>query len=45
MSTEELGARRALQATRTYGSFGDYVRDGLGLSDTDIAALKAKMLS
>ncbi|GAB4584988.1 tyrosine-protein phosphatase [Nocardia sp. IFM 10818] len=33
------------QATQSYGSFDDYVREGLKLTDADIAALKAKMLA
>ncbi|MFF0634642.1 tyrosine-protein phosphatase [Nocardia sp. NPDC004151] len=33
------------QATKSYGSFDGYVRDGLKLTDTDIAALKAKLLA
>ncbi|MFD0361254.1 tyrosine-protein phosphatase [Nocardia sp. GCM10030253] len=33
------------QADRTYGSFYNYVRDGLKLSSADIAALKTKMLA
>jgi protein-tyrosine phosphatase len=33
------------QVNQIYGSFGNYVHRGLGLSDTDIAALKAKMLA
>lgn len=33
------------QANATYGSFDNYVRDGLKLTDADIAALKAKMLA
>ncbi|WP_194814273.1 tyrosine-protein phosphatase [Nocardia sp. XZ_19_385] len=33
------------QVNQSYGSFGNYVRDGLGLSDSDVAALKAKMLA
>ncbi|GAB0107975.1 tyrosine/lipid phosphatase LipA [Nocardia sp. JMUB6875] len=33
------------QANQSYGSFDGYVHNGLGLSDSDIAALKAKMLS
>ncbi|MFE3794518.1 tyrosine-protein phosphatase [Nocardia tengchongensis] len=33
------------QATKSYGSFDAYVRDGLKLTDADIAALKAKMLA
>ncbi|MEU0538390.1 tyrosine-protein phosphatase [Nocardia sp. NPDC005978] len=33
------------QANQSYGSFDNYVRDGLGLTDADVAALKAKMLS
>ncbi|MEU7138748.1 tyrosine-protein phosphatase [Nocardia sp. NPDC046473] len=32
------------QANQTYGSFDNYVRDGLKLTDGDIAALKAKLL-
>ncbi|WP_330256688.1 tyrosine-protein phosphatase [Nocardia sp. NBC_00565] len=33
------------QANQTYGSFDNYVRDGLQLSADDVAALKAKMLA
>ncbi|MVU77503.1 protein-tyrosine-phosphatase [Nocardia sp. ET3-3] len=33
------------QANQTYGSFDAYVHNGLRLTDGDIAALKAKMLS
>ncbi|WP_228002017.1 tyrosine-protein phosphatase [Nocardia australiensis] len=33
------------QADQTYGSFDNYVRDGLKLSATDVAALKAKLLA
>ncbi|WP_067540927.1 tyrosine-protein phosphatase [Nocardia crassostreae] len=33
------------QANQSYGSFDDYVRDGLKLTDADITALKAKLLS
>ncbi|MEV6768699.1 tyrosine-protein phosphatase [Nocardia sp. NPDC051030] len=33
------------QANQTYGSFDNYVRDGLKLSDADVAALKAKLLA
>ncbi|MBB5915308.1 protein-tyrosine phosphatase [Nocardia transvalensis] len=33
------------QVNQTYGSFDTYVHDGLKLTDDDIAALKAKMLS
>ncbi|MEV0104091.1 tyrosine-protein phosphatase, partial [Nocardia sp. NPDC050789] len=33
------------QATKSYGSFDGYVRDGLQLTDADIAALKAKLLA
>lgn len=33
------------QANLSYGSFDNYVRDGLGLSADDVAALKAKLLS
>ncbi|WP_228783741.1 tyrosine-protein phosphatase [Nocardia cyriacigeorgica] len=33
------------QATVTYGSFDNYVRTGLGLTDTEIATLKARMLA
>ncbi|WP_067703996.1 tyrosine-protein phosphatase [Nocardia jejuensis] len=33
------------QANQTYGSFDNYVRDGLKLSPADISALKAKLLS
>lgn len=33
------------QANQTYGSFDNYVRAGLKLSDGDIAALKAKLLA
>ncbi|WP_405165526.1 tyrosine-protein phosphatase [Nocardia sp. NBC_01499] len=33
------------QANQTYGSFDNYVRDGLKFSDADIAALKAKLLA
>ncbi|MTE13754.1 protein-tyrosine-phosphatase [Nocardia sp. CT2-14] len=33
------------QVTKSYGSFDDYVRDGLKLTDADVAALKAKLLS
>ncbi|MFE5285397.1 tyrosine-protein phosphatase [Nocardia sp. NPDC056611] len=33
------------QATKSYGSFDGYVRDGLKLTDADIAALKAKLLA
>ncbi|MET8649186.1 tyrosine-protein phosphatase [Nocardia aurea] len=33
------------QANQTYGSFDSYVRDGLKLTDGDVAALKAKMLA
>ncbi|WP_067707583.1 tyrosine-protein phosphatase [Nocardia yamanashiensis] len=33
------------QVNQTYGSFDNYVRDGLKLTAADIAALKAKMLS
>jgi protein-tyrosine phosphatase len=31
-------------ANQRYGSFDNYVREGLGLTNTDIAALKAKLL-
>lgn len=33
------------QVTKSYGSFDGYVRDGLKLTDADIAALKAKLLA
>ncbi|WP_433203951.1 tyrosine-protein phosphatase [Nocardia sp. CA-107356] len=33
------------QANQTYGSFDNYVRDGLQLSASDVAALQAKMLA
>ncbi|WP_227981064.1 tyrosine-protein phosphatase [Nocardia spumae] len=33
------------QVDQSYGSFDNYVRDGLKLSDNDIAALRAKLLS
>ncbi|MBF6128779.1 tyrosine-protein phosphatase [Nocardia brasiliensis] len=33
------------QANQTYGSFDNYVRDGLGLSAADIAALRAELLA
>ncbi|WP_280259145.1 tyrosine-protein phosphatase [Nocardia wallacei] len=33
------------QVDQSYGGFDDYVRDGLKLTDDDIAALRAKMLS
>lgn len=33
------------QVNRSYGSFDDYVREGLKLTDADITALKAKLLS
>ncbi|MCP2316018.1 protein-tyrosine phosphatase [Nocardia amikacinitolerans] len=33
------------QVNQTYGGFEAYVRDGLGLTDADIAALRAKMLA
>lgn len=33
------------QVNQSYGSFDNYVRDGLKLTDGDIAALKAKLLS
>ncbi|RMI35482.1 tyrosine-protein phosphatase [Nocardia stercoris] len=33
------------QVDRSYGSFDAYVHDGLGLTDADIAALQAKLLS
>lgn len=33
------------QVNQTYGSFDNYVHDGLKLTDADIAALKAKMLA
>jgi protein-tyrosine phosphatase len=33
------------EADHTYGSFDNYVRDGLGLTAADIAALEAKMLA
>ncbi|MRH92895.1 protein-tyrosine-phosphatase [Nocardia sp. SYP-A9097] len=33
------------QASQSYGSFDNYVRDGLKLTDADISALKAKLLS
>ncbi|MFI6043639.1 tyrosine-protein phosphatase [Nocardia sp. NPDC051321] len=33
------------QANQTYGSFDNYVRAGLKLSDADIAALKTKLLA
>lgn len=33
------------QANKTYGSFDNYVRDGLQLSASDVAALKAKLLA
>ncbi len=33
------------QVQQTYGSFGNYVHQGLKLTDGDVAALKAKMLS
>lgn len=32
-------------AEQKFGSFDNYVRDGLGLTDTDVAALKAKLLA
>ncbi len=33
------------QATKSYGSFDSYVREGLKLTDADITALRAKLLS
>ncbi|GAA5106800.1 tyrosine-protein phosphatase [Nocardia iowensis] len=33
------------QANQTYGSFDNYVRQGLRLSDTDIVALRTKLLA
>ncbi|MCM6774385.1 tyrosine-protein phosphatase [Nocardia sp. CDC159] len=33
------------QVDQTYGSFADYVRDGLKLTDADVAALRAKLLA
>ncbi|MFB8274794.1 tyrosine-protein phosphatase [Nocardia colli] len=33
------------QANQTYGSFDNYVRDGLKLTDADLAALKTKLLA
>ncbi|WP_378731911.1 tyrosine-protein phosphatase [Nocardia brasiliensis] len=33
------------QANQTYGSFDNYVREGLKLSDADIAALRTKLLA
>lgn len=33
------------QANQSYGSFDNYVREGLKLSATDVAALKAKLLA
>ncbi|MCP2287787.1 tyrosine-protein phosphatase [Nocardia amikacinitolerans] len=33
------------QVNQTHGGFEAYVRDGLGLTDADIAALRAKMLA
>ncbi|WP_281217435.1 tyrosine-protein phosphatase [Nocardia xishanensis] len=33
------------QVNRTYGGFDSYARDGLGLTDADLAALKGKMLA
>ncbi|MVU77167.1 protein-tyrosine-phosphatase [Nocardia sp. ET3-3] len=33
------------QADQSYGSFDNYVRNGLKLTDADVAALQAKMLS
>ncbi|MEV0246292.1 tyrosine-protein phosphatase [Nocardia sp. NPDC050712] len=33
------------QVDQSYGSFDNYVRDGLGFSADDVAALKAKLLS
>ncbi|MEU8898154.1 tyrosine-protein phosphatase [Nocardia sp. NPDC048505] len=33
------------QVRQSYGSFDNYVRDGLGLSAADVAALRAKLLS
>ncbi|PXX54107.1 protein-tyrosine phosphatase [Nocardia tenerifensis] len=33
------------QANKTYGSFDDYVRDGLKLTDDDRTALRAKLLA
>ncbi|WP_405492836.1 tyrosine-protein phosphatase [Nocardia sp. NBC_00511] len=33
------------QVNKSYGSFDNYVHDGLKLSDADVTALKAKMLS
>lgn len=33
------------QATQSYGSFGSYVRDGLGLTGAEVAALRSALLS
>ncbi len=33
------------QVDRSYGDFDTYVRDGLGLSEAEVAALRAKMLA
>lgn len=33
------------QVDRSYGDFAGYVRDGLGLTDTDIAALRDRLLA
>ncbi|MGV9836430.1 tyrosine-protein phosphatase [Nocardia niigatensis] len=33
------------QVNKSYGSFDDYVREGLRLSDADVAALKVKLLA
>ncbi|MFE9576295.1 tyrosine-protein phosphatase [Nocardia sp. NPDC006044] len=33
------------QANQTYGSFDNYVRDGLKLTDADLAALRTKLLA
>lgn len=33
------------QVNRTYGDFDTYVRDGLKLTDADVAALKAELLA
>ncbi|MFD6355939.1 tyrosine-protein phosphatase [Nocardia tengchongensis] len=44
VTTAELDSAFA-QANTTYGSFANYVSNGLGLTAADIAALKAKMLA
>ena len=45
MGVEEAWLEAAFdEIDRSWGSFDNYVRDGLGLSDTDIAHLRSKLL-